>query len=181
MKQKNQLDELLFELSQEVANAPTPEGHQQRFLSKLHAEQPTKNKVHWWRTLSVAASLAILIIAGTFVVNPKETQYDLASISPEMEKTQNFFTTTINRELATLKSFEAPQAKALVADALQQLEILETQYEALRDDLQNSGSDKRVIYAMISNLQSRVDLLMEVINKIEEVEQLNTNNNDTKI
>ena len=93
----------------------------------------------------------------------------------------SFFTSTINNELKTLKGFNAPNTKVLVQDALKQLEILEDKYELLKRDLVDSGNDKRVIYAMISNFQSRIELLEHVINKIEEVKNLNTQKNENTI
>ena len=98
-----------------------------------------------------------------------------------MKQTQSFFTTTINEELATLKSLTDPEAKNLVEDALKQIEILEDEYNGLKKDLAESGNDKRVIYAMISNFQNRIDLLEQVIEKIEEIKNLKAYRNETTI
>ena len=48
-------------------------------------------------------------------------------------------------------------------------------------DLTESGKDQRVIYAMISNFQSRIDILTTVLEQIEDVKQLKTNTNQTSI
>ena len=61
------------------------------------------------------------------------------------------------------------------------MEILEKEYESLKIDLTNSGDDKRVIYAMISNFQTRIDLLKNVMETIENVKQLKKNNNENSI
>jgi len=98
-----------------------------------------------------------------------------------MMQTQSFFTTTINKELQTLKSLNKPEAKSLVADALQQLDILEKEYEGLKKDLAESGNDKRVIYAMINNFQTRINLLEQVIEKIEEIKNLKKYRDETTI
>ncbi len=161
----------------------TPTGHQKRFLDRLNVEkQEVKKENRWWKPLSIAASVMILIGLGlTFLTGSDVTEADLASISPEMEQTQTFFTSTINKELETLKSFDAPETKALVDDALVQLEILEKQYQKLKIDLVKSGNDKRVIYAMISNFQNRIDLLEQVISTIEEVKNLNNTKDEITI
>ena len=98
-----------------------------------------------------------------------------------MEQTESFFVSTINAELRTLKSFESPETEALVKDALSQITILETQYEALKTDLVNSGNDQRVIHAMINNFQSRIDLLEQVIETIEQIKTLKANRDETTI
>ena len=53
----------------------------------------------------------------------------------------------------------------------------------LKEDLTISGDDSRVIYAMISNFQSRIEVLQNVLQKIEEIKQLKqiTNENATTL
>ena len=51
-------------------------------------------------------------------------------------------------------------------------------YEKLKLDLTSSGEDKRVIYAMITNFQNRIDLLENVLEQIEEIKQLKNSNNE---
>ena len=98
-----------------------------------------------------------------------------------MEETQSFFTTVINEELETLKSFENEDTEILIHDTLGRLEALESEYDGLKIDLVNSGNDKRVISAMITNFQNRIDLLQEVIKTIEEIKTLKANKNETTI
>lgn len=153
----------------------TPTGHSARFLERLHhasEERPVatqKKRIDWWKPLSIAASIALLIAVAFNFQQTEVNEADLASVSEEMKTTQSFFTTTINQELATLKSYSAPETKALVNDALKQIDQLENKYEQLKSDLVTSGNDKRVVYAMISNFQTRIDLLTQVIETLEEL------------
>lgn len=157
-------------------------GHQQRFLDKLNnanktVTTPTKTRRLWSPFVGIAASVVILI--GLFLgIQTESNAKDLASISPEMAKTQSFFTATIAEELDKLKDETSPETKVLVNDALKQLDLLEAEYDQLKTDLSESGDDKRVIYAMISNFQNRIDLLQNVLQKIEEVKQLKQNTNE---
>ena len=160
----------------------TPTGHKERFLNKLiAAEKPSVIKLNWWKPLSVAASIAVLIAVGSIFMKTNPSELDLASVSPEMMQTQSFFTSTINEELQNLKSLTSPEAKVLVDDALNQIDVLEKEYAGLKKDLVKSGNDKRVIYAMISNFQNRIELLQEVIEKIEEIKNLKKFINETTI
>jgi len=111
--------------------------------------------------------------------NQNQPDSNLASVSPEMEKTQSFFVTTIHQEVEKLKSLEDEDTKNLVIDALNRLDLLEKDYEKLEEDLMNSGNDKRVINAMINNFQSRIDILERVITTIEEIKTLKANRNET--
>jgi len=190
---KNDIDNLFKKLESSFDLKETPVGHTNRFLDKLNtnsiasedkAETKTQKPVYlfnWKRAISVAAVAILFISVGSFLFTEDVTSADLASVSPEMEQTQSFFVSTLSEELQTLKSFDSPDAKFLVEDALIQIEILEKQYEDLKTDLVDSGNDKRVIYAMISNFQNRIELLQEVILKIEEIKDLNNTQNENII
>ena len=187
---KDDIDTLFEQNRTDFDVHDTPQGHQKRFLAKLNvqteadknaSEEKEVEKVNWWKPLSIAASVAVILAIGFLFQNTEAQASDLASVSPEMQKTQSFFTTAINKELQTLKSFESPETKELVDDALQQIEILEQEYNTLKTDLAESGNDKRVIYAMITNFQNRIDLLENVIKTIEEIKTLKANKNETTI
>lgn len=188
MKNDN-IDELFKKL--DFDDKEPVSGHQSRFLNKLE-EQNNKSKkpggrIHnrslWAPLLSVAAvlALAFMVFTGFFNENSRGNSGELASVSPQMKETQQFYTKLIKTELETLKAEDAPGTEAMVKDALIQLEKLETEYEKLKEDLKNSGQDKRVIYAMISNFQQRIDLLNEVLNQIENIKTLKNQSDENYI
>ena len=55
---------------------------------------------------------------------------------------------------------------------------LENEYESLITDLSESGNDQRVIYAMISNFQNRIEILQNTLQQIEIVKQLKNSKNE---
>ena len=71
-----------------------------------------------------------------------------------------------------------PEFQDLVVDALFQIELMEQNYIKLKKDLTTSGNDKRVISAMISNFQDRIDILNNVLNQIEELKTEKTIDNE---
>jgi hypothetical protein len=162
-------------------------GHEQRFLQKLTAEtkvvQLELRKSNPWKPiLSIAASI-VLIMTLAFGIQNNQSPKGLASVSPEMETTEDFFTSTINSELEKLNNEESPEYQDLVVDALFQLKILEQDYEKLITDLNDSGDDKRVIHAMITNFQNRILILENVSEQIDELKQTKniTNENSTTL
>ena len=179
---KDKIDELFLNFKEDFEVHDTPEGHRKRFLEKLEGHKKSSvNSQNWWKPLSIAASVAIIIALGfTFIKNNNPTA-DLANVSPEMAQTQSFFVSEVNREMNTLKGLNSPETKILINDVLRQMNILETEYEDLRKDLLTSGNDKRVVYAMINNFQKRMDLLKQMITKIEEVKNLKDKTNETTI
>jgi len=178
---KDSIDTMFNNLEGSFDLVASPAHHEERFLAKLNAAQkPVQKSRNWWKPLSIAASIALLITAGMLFQKPSvEDTLDLASVSPEMEQTQSFFTTTINQELQTLKELENEDTKVLIDDTIERLVVLESEYDRLKVDLQQSGNDKRVIAAMIANFQSRIDMLQLVNQKIEEINTLKANRNET--
>lgn len=150
-------------------------GHQQRFLDKLNAintnpfDTAPKRK-SYKAFLSIAASIVLCFGLFIFLQNRMEDN-DLASVSPELSQTQDFFTTAITSEMNKIQAQRSPENEILVSDALKQMELLEKNYERLKFDLKESGNDKRVIYAMISNFQRRIDILENVLESIESLKE----------
>lgn len=171
------LDKLFEKARIETDQIRPVAGHEDRFLSKLNAlsVRPKRKKMWWY-----AAASVLLIFGLVSFFKPMDTKADLADVSPEMQSTEQFFRQTINTELDRLKEMSTDSStQKLIEDALQQIEILETEYEKLREELKQSGYDKRVIYAMITNFQQRIDLLQEVLNEIENINKLKNNTYDT--
>jgi len=183
---ENNLNTLFKNLNADFNTEEPNLGHQNRFLEKLNS-QNTKKEIpnksskslrRLWRPLTgIAASIALLITVFIGIQNDS-TPKGLASISPEMATTQDFFTNTITSELEKLNSEESPEFQNLIVDALFQIKILEENYKELTVDLKESGDDKRVIYAMISNFQNRIDLLQNVVEQIDNLKQQKPEQNE---
>ena len=180
---KDNIDELFHQLKNDFDVEDPRRDHKERFLAKLNNHNKVLAKkttrTFWKPFLSIAASIILLI---TIVIGTQQTDdsRELASVSPEMSVTQDFFTTTIATELSKIQNEKSPEVQTLIADAMKQLNILEKDYQSLKQDLTISGDDSRVIYAMISNFQNRIDLLQKTLEQIKNVKQLNNTTNENK-
>ena len=67
----------------------------------------------------------------------------------------------------------------MIDDAFVRMDNLETQYVELTKELKESGADQRVIFAMISNFQQRIEILKNVLEQMDNLKQLKSNNNET--
>ncbi|GGG50049.1 hypothetical protein [Bizionia arctica] len=179
---KDNLDKLFDDL-QDAFNVEEPNsGHTKRFLDKLNANaNPVGTSrgskiIHLWKPLAGIAATLVLILTLVIANKPQNEVRDLANVSPEMEKTQSFFTSTISEELKKLESESNPETKMIIKDALIQIKKLEIDYENLKVDLTKSGDDNRVIFAMIKNFQNRIDILQNTLINIENIKQLNNVN-----
>lgn len=178
---KNTLDNVFKNLENDFDIEVPNEGHEKRFLSKLNDSKSltkySETKTNFWKPfLGIAASIALIL--SIFVVTQQENNTgDLASVSPKMAETQDFFTLTINEELNKLNAASTPEVKNLIDDALLQIKKLENDYNSLKTDLIESGDDNRVIYAMISNFQNRIDILQNTLEQIEKIKELKKSSN----
>ncbi|MCT4629695.1 hypothetical protein [Winogradskyella sp.] len=183
--QKDTLDDLFNELKGEFDINTPNNGHENRFLAKLEsdslasAKSKKSSRFYWKPFLAIAASLVICFSVFT-TVNSQPEIMDLASVSPEMSETQDFFTATIESELKKLDKERSPFTEQVISDALNRIELLEKDYRKLKTDLTESNNDQRVIYAMINNFQNRIDILNTVLEQIETIKQLKNSNNEPK-
>lgn len=185
--ENNNLNEFFKDLDFDVAEPK--HGHQDRFLERLKKEniakvdKGAKIRTLWSPILAVAAGLVLIIMlaGGSLGFGNLTNSGDLAGISPELKETQNFYTTLIKTELEKVKDASTPETEAIVQDALLQMEKLDKDYENLKKDLKNSGQDKRVVFAMITNLQQRIDVLNNVLSRIEIINELKKETNENNI
>lgn len=157
-------------------------GHQERFLEKLENHTSTiKTDWYSWRVLAPVVSIAaalILFFGLNFMTYTEPGLQELADVSPEMAQTQTFFVNTINSELTKIQGQRSTETRILIDDAMEQMAILEKEYKQLQKDLMESGDDQRVIFAMISNFQNRVNLLQNVLEHINQINNLKNNLNE---
>lgn len=183
----NDVDKLFKELNFDIEEPHN--AHKERFFKKL--EDSSLNKSHskgkirniLTPVLAIAASfLLAFFLLGDLIGNGNSAKNsDLSSISPEMKRTQEFYTSVITRELKNLDAEKTPETQAIINDALVQMNKLEKEYGELKKDLVNSGKDNRVIYAMIQNFQQRIDLLNNVLTQIENIKNLKNQNHENNI
>ncbi|MBQ4819535.1 hypothetical protein [Aquimarina sp. MMG016] len=183
---KDKIDELFERMSGQLDIYEPSANHQTRFLEKLQQQnkvvQLHPKKRNWYKALAIAASISILIglATSTFIFKPEE-EADLASVSPQMQETQSFFTAAIQVQLEEINKISSTETKKLVSDAMIQLEKLESDYDTLKKDLVHSESDKAVISAMIKNFQKRANLLEDVLQKMNNINDFKLSKNENSL
>ncbi len=175
---KNTLEDL-FKNFENDFDVEVPEtGHETRFLNKIEKQEKKVIKIthsensFWKPFIGVAASIVLLI--SLFIFNSKkENTIELASISPEMAKTETIFMTVLSKELENLNSENMPEYQELIVDALFEIKVLEEDYNQLIFGLKEQPDDELILSAMILNFQSRIDVLQDIKSKIEDLKKAN--------
>ena len=170
--------EKLFDNLKGQFDIENPEiGHENRFLKKLNASKGVvaidSKKTSWWKPLSVAASIAILCVVGIGLFESGATlEEQVAEISPEVSRTEFYFASLIEEQVNQLKNESTPETQQIIDDTMGQLKKLEKNYDQLEKDLIAGGNSKLILSAMITNFQTRIDLLQDVLDKIETIKNL---------
>jgi hypothetical protein len=158
--------------------AQPAQGHKERFLEKLLLsgnESLNKRKKSWWKPLAIAASIAVIFAVGIGILNTNPTiEEQLAQISPEVSQSQFYFASLIEQQIQELEDKSTPETRTIVDDTMLQLKKLETNYAKLEQDLLNGGNSKLILSAMITNFQTRIDLLQDVMDQIDTINNLNS-------
>jgi uncharacterized protein YsxB (DUF464 family) len=176
---KNNLEELFNGFKGQWDTEEPELGHQERFLKKLGTKK-RKKTINFRLSIPVAA--AILILFGLFITfsNDIFQGEEMAEISPEVKETQIYFTSIIEKELAKVEKEDTPETRVLIKDALVSMEELEKDYEKLTAELLKNGENKKIIHAMITNLQTRIRFLEEVMANIENIKKLKEQHHENK-
>ncbi|MEJ1222253.1 hypothetical protein [Sediminicola sp. 1XM1-17] len=171
------LDTIFNELKGSFDREEPANGHEARFINKLnrHKDRAKKGWGHAaWKPLLMAASIALIICMGIgLYIDQTNTEQQIAQISPEASKTEFYFANLINEQTKVLKSESSPETKKIVEDTMLQLKKLETDYKKMEQDLLNGGNSKFILSAMVTNFQTRISLLQEVLRQIEEIKSIN--------
>jgi len=163
-----------------------PEGHEARFEARLENSFGRKKpRSFFW--LGIAASTVALLGLAFWMFRavpalPEaedslvEEQTDsvtspsglsLGDLSPDLRKLEQYYTASINLELASLDISEENRE---VADTfISRLSDLNTEYGQLNEELNEIGPNEQTITAMIKNLQYRLQLLLKLKEKLSEL------------
>lgn len=168
MKKENKKLDHLFKIFENQWDIESLESnHEERFIKKIKSK-----KSNWKRFVGIGVAASIVVLLGLSIFNyeAKKTE-ELRFASKETKQTDSIFTILIERELEKINEKKSPENKKIIADALSQMRVLDADYEKIMQELETNGESKQIIYAMISNLQTRISFLQSVLQHIENKEQ----------
>jgi hypothetical protein len=173
--EKDNLDELFNRFENQWDIQELNSDHQMDFLQKLNKKEPKKR---YWFVTAIAASIVLMLGVSLFYKNEKPKEFKFAS--KETKRTDSIFNILIDNELIKLKEKNSPENQQIINDAMTQMKAFDADYQKIINELQKNGENKQIIYAMISNLQTRISFLQTVLKRIEDNEKLkNTSNEKT--
>ena len=159
--------------------------HRKKFESRLQKELHS-SKSQKYQFLKIAASFLIVVGLGSsiffFSTNSVEDTVEtakiesLGSISPELQKIENYYLASIQVEISNLE--ETPENKELLDSYFEKIGELTSEYKILTAELYQEGLNEKSINALIDNLQLRLKLLYQLKDQLNELKTLNTKENE---
>ncbi len=138
-------------------------------------------RVVWMKRLRAAAAVLALLLAGgaagAYLTNQGKAVDSLADVSPEHAEMERYFSTQVEEKLAKLASYK--QDGVVKAD----LQELDAAYEQLRQELENApvGAEEKIIQAMIETYQTKINILEQVLEKVESVNPSTINSAENEV
>jgi len=162
-----------------------PENHRIRFEDRLERLHTPKKKNYFF--LKIAASITLLVSLGYFALNTNTTApqvedipefriTSLSSISPEMKQIENYYLAAINYEIASLEII--PENQEILDDYLEKIGKLTDDYQRLNKEILDKGISEKIINALITNLQLRLQLLVQLKDTLSEIKTSKNKENE---
>lgn len=175
------MKDLRKDFNYEDSKIELSDGHLDKFESKLNRNFKTKQDFSMY--YKIASVVVVLILSGVFLFynsSPEEATHEnsplqLGDISPELQQLEDFYLTSINYELATLETDH--NFKEVVDGYLEELKIIDSEYQDLQKELNETGVSENLIDAMLKNLQLRLELLQNLKSQLNDLKTLNNENN----
>lgn len=165
----SELDDFIKQHRAEFEQDEPIEGHQERFLRKLERqdEKQSHGRLIFWR---IAAAVIVLAVVCVSVLlprfnSPADVQYgsmSLGDVSTELADVEQYYQSKLSAEYAMVN--ELSKSDPVVKSYMDELEILNAEYDTLEAKLYESGTHEKVILAMIENFRTR----LEIIEQLEE-------------
>ncbi|WP_319265833.1 hypothetical protein [uncultured Draconibacterium sp.] len=186
MEKKDNIEKLILENIDALNDNEPMDGHFARFEAKLAEQNKAKRTISLNLILRVAAAIVFVFLAtnqafiyfspdnqGIFNSKQKSPSITLASISPEYQEVEYYYTSSINTGIEQWNKWIdegliSEDEQTMMNDELAEFETL---YKNLQTDLAANPNDERVINAMLEYYQAKLSVINIIITKLEEVQQ----------
>lgn len=172
----DQLEKIIIGIKDEIENEEPHQGHFERFEMKLNNLPKNKTK-HW---IGYATSFAAIVLICLFLFAPKRQvqKLTLSDLSPQYADVEYYYTSTINKQTTKLVNLNSlTGGDQSIQMLIEEIENYDKMYDQLCNDLNATPNDERVINALITYYQTKLEIINKILNEIEK-QQENINNHE---
>ena len=143
-----------------------PGGHTRRFTEKLdrsfHAEKRLWRIQRFALAASLAALLAISVITLNGIRNYRSSRVVMAGFTTELYETEIYLRAEIAQKMKHLASFES-----MNPEVMEDLHDIDRNFRKVKKEFEMNPGDERLISAILETYQTKIELLDQVIAKVE--------------
>lgn len=153
-------------------------GHMERFEQMLN-KQPSRSLLSRIPYALKAAVVLLLVALSSILIYEQARLYyanqrvlSLQDISAEFGEAEIYYTSLINHKYQEINrlNINDPKQKEMLMIELEEMDKL---FHSLQKDFQSNPNDQRVINAMISHYQLKLEVMSQIIKQLEAVNQVN--------
>jgi len=174
----NKLEKQIRANRQKFDSQEPSAGHLERFEQKLH-KQPSRflfSRIPY--ALKAAVVLLLVALSSILIYEQARIYYtnqrvvSSQAISAEFGEAKFYYTTLINNKYQEINrlNIDDPKHNEILMSELKEMDKL---FHSLQKDFQSNPNDQRVINAMISHYQLKLEIMSQIIKQLEEVNQVN--------
>lgn len=159
------------------------EGHFERFHHKLKEHHKKNRSFHWTVMLKAAAIAILVVLSGLWVYdqvgqNESPKQIALEKAPSEVQEAHVYYSSLMQKKYEQIKAvdFRNEQQKKLL---LQELKDMDSIYVNIRDDLKMNPNDPRVMNALITHYQMKLEVMNQILQQLREINE-QTKSNEPK-
>ena len=164
-----------------------PAGHFERFEKKLNMAKRKKSFYQKsFQYLKVASVAILVIISSLWVIERiipvnKNKSVALGEISQEYKEVEFYYTQLYQAKLEELNKVKKIDPDLEAELMKKEFEELDSIYRTLQKEAGYNKEDERIINAMIGYYQTKVEILSQIINQLNEVRSDNTERTQSNI
>jgi len=162
-------------------------GHFERFQSKLDNYHGKSRKISFSFVLKVAAVAVLVVLSSlwtydTFISDQAGTTSSdgmaATDISPEYREAEAYYASLVSQKYNEFDRLNLNDSieKNMILNELSDMDSL---YNDLQVELQANPNDERVINAMISYYQLKIEVLNKIINRLNAIKPIKTKQNES--
>jgi hypothetical protein len=173
----NTLEEIIRKNRGEFDDREPSDGHFERFSFKLavrlHAGMAKKSILPYLLKAAVVTLLVTLSSLWTFdhFVRPslKKTM-TLSEVSPEYREVETYYVRQVNMMENDISALDLnnPEQKQIM---MQELASMDSTYMELQKELKANPDDKRIVDAMITHYQTKIEVLSYILNQLKQIKE----------
>lgn len=177
---KDNLEKFIIEQRNAFDDKEPPKMDWSKVQKAVRKDYKKPGRVTLWKLTQIAAAIIFFISIGVLIGKQSGADSELTDIEqkfPEFFETKNYYESEVNEKLSQLANYT--DDPSLQEDMSRQDTFIEELKRALEEA--PKGSEERIISAMISNYQTKLEILERVLEASKENNHLKEKSKDDEI